>query len=91
MAAASGPETRYQIYTYIPSSNLLSAEENQPYAREMTMESALIARDKIGVQDFVLLEDYRSEGAFMENLRKRFKETLIYVSRRQSSELAVGP
>lgn len=44
------------------------------------MESALAARDKIGVQDFVLLEDYMSEDAFLENLRKRFKERLIYVS-----------
>ena len=43
------------------------------------MESALTVRDKIGVEDFVLLEDYRSEDAFMENLRKRFKEKLIYV------------
>lgn len=43
------------------------------------MESALTVRDKIGVEDFVLLEDYRSEDTFMENLRKRFKEKLIYV------------
>lgn len=43
------------------------------------MESALSVRDKIGVEDFVLLEDFRSEEAFMENLRKRFKEKLIYV------------
>lgn len=42
------------------------------------MESALSVRDKIGVEDFVLLEDFRSEEAFMENLRKRFKEKLIY-------------
>ena len=44
------------------------------------VESALHARDHIGVQDFVLLEDYRSEDAFLENLRKRFKSDLIYVS-----------
>lgn len=43
-------------------------------------ESALHARDHIGVQDFVLLEDYRSEDAFLENLQKRFKSNLIYVS-----------
>ncbi len=47
---------------------------------KMAMESALVRRDRIGVQDFVLLEDYRNENAFMENLRKRFKEKLIYVS-----------
>ncbi len=44
------------------------------------VESALHARDHIGVQDFVLLEDYKSEDAFLENLRKRFKADLIYVS-----------
>uniref|UniRef100_A0A673YVT6 Unconventional myosin-Ic n=1 Tax=Salmo trutta TaxID=8032 RepID=A0A673YVT6_SALTR len=42
------------------------------------MESALTARDRVGVQDFVLLENHTSEAAFMENLRKRFKENLIY-------------
>uniref|UniRef100_A0ABM5ENW1 Unconventional myosin-Ic isoform X2 n=2 Tax=Pogona vitticeps TaxID=103695 RepID=A0ABM5ENW1_9SAUR len=43
-----------------------------------TMESALTARDRVGVQDFVLLENFTSEAAFIENLRKRFKENLIY-------------
>ncbi|XP_060800201.1 myosin Ic, paralog b isoform X2 [Neoarius graeffei] len=42
------------------------------------MESALTARDRVGVQDFVLLENYTSEVAFIDNLRKRFKENLIY-------------
>ncbi|XP_076338639.1 unconventional myosin-Ic-like isoform X2 [Tachypleus tridentatus] len=42
------------------------------------MENALHARDRVGVQDFVLLEDYRNEESFIENLRKRFKENLIY-------------
>uniref|UniRef100_A0A8C9U546 Unconventional myosin-Ic n=1 Tax=Scleropages formosus TaxID=113540 RepID=A0A8C9U546_SCLFO len=42
------------------------------------MESALTARDRVGVQDFVLLENYTSEAAFVENLRRRFKENLIY-------------
>lgn len=44
------------------------------------MENALTARDRVGVQDFVLLENFTSEAAFIENLRKRFKENLIYVS-----------
>ena len=44
------------------------------------MESFLAKRDRIGVQDFVLLEDFRSETSFLDNLRKRFKEGLIYVS-----------
>lgn len=42
------------------------------------METQLIHRDKVGVQDAVLLEDYQSEDAFVDNLRKRFKENLIY-------------
>uniref|UniRef100_A0A8D3CSZ7 Unconventional myosin-Ic-like n=1 Tax=Scophthalmus maximus TaxID=52904 RepID=A0A8D3CSZ7_SCOMX len=42
------------------------------------MESALTARDRVGVQDFVLLENHNSEAAFIENLRRRFKENLIY-------------
>ena len=57
------------------------------------VESALHARDHIGVQDFVLLEDYKSEDAFLENLRKRFKSDLIYVSfiaALSSSCLSVG-
>lgn len=44
------------------------------------MESELQARDRIGVQDFVLLEDFKSEDAFLENLRKRYNSGLIYVS-----------
>ena len=44
------------------------------------MESALHQRDHIGVQDSVLLENYESEDTFLENLRKRFKANLIYVS-----------
>uniref|UniRef100_A0A8C8RM60 Unconventional myosin-Ic n=1 Tax=Pelusios castaneus TaxID=367368 RepID=A0A8C8RM60_9SAUR len=59
---------------------------NCPHATEaagsdgirLTMESALTARDRVGVQDFVLLENFTSEAAFIENLRKRFKENLIY-------------
>ena len=44
------------------------------------MEAALHARDRVGVQDFVLLEEYRSVTAFVDNLKKRFRENLIYVS-----------
>eukprot|EP00064_Thunnus_orientalis_P010390 superscaffoldBa00001411_g10416 len=44
----------------------------------LVMESALTARDRVGVQDFVLLENYNSEAAFIENLRRRFGENLIY-------------
>ena len=52
------------------------------------MESDLQARDRIGVQDFVLLEDFRSEDAFLENLRKRYNSGLIYVSRKSTINLA---
>ncbi|KAL1141006.1 hypothetical protein AAG570_000932 [Ranatra chinensis] len=41
------------------------------------MES-LHERDRVGVQDAVLLDDFKSQPVFVENLRKRFKENLIY-------------
>lgn len=44
------------------------------------MEKGLHERDIVGLQDFVLLEDCNSEDAFIDNLRKRFQENLIYVS-----------
>ncbi|GLH09492.1 Uncharacterized protein GBIM_14591 [Gryllus bimaculatus] len=46
--------------------------------RASVMERELAARDRVGVQDFVLLEDFRSEPAFVDNLRRRFREDLIY-------------
>ncbi|KAK9736480.1 Unconventional myosin tail, actin- and lipid-binding [Popillia japonica] len=42
------------------------------------METSLKDRDKVGVQDTVLLENYTDENVFVDNLRKRFKEDLIY-------------
>lgn len=44
------------------------------------MEKGLHERDIVGLQDFVLLEDCNSESAFIDNLKKRFQENLIYVS-----------
>uniref|UniRef100_A0A8C5FQ98 Unconventional myosin-Ic-like n=1 Tax=Gadus morhua TaxID=8049 RepID=A0A8C5FQ98_GADMO len=44
----------------------------------LVLEGALTARDRVGVQDFVLLENFNSEAAFIENLRRRFTENLIY-------------
>ncbi|CAL8249089.1 unnamed protein product [Merluccius merluccius] len=41
------------------------------------MEGALIARDKVGIQDFVLLDE-TTETAFLDNLKKRFEKDLIY-------------
>uniref|UniRef100_A0A8C5B8Y7 Myosin IH n=1 Tax=Gadus morhua TaxID=8049 RepID=A0A8C5B8Y7_GADMO len=43
----------------------------------LNMEGALVARDKVGIQDFVLLDE-TTETAFMENLKKRFDKDLIY-------------
>nr|XP_027203316.1 myosin-IB-like [Dermatophagoides pteronyssinus] len=35
-------------------------------------------RDRVGVDDCVLLDDYRNRELFIENLRKRFNEDIIY-------------
>lgn len=37
-------------------------------------------KTKCGVDDFVLLEDYASENAFIENLRIRHESDIVYVS-----------
>ncbi|CAD7080323.1 unnamed protein product [Hermetia illucens] len=42
------------------------------------MEKGLHERDRVGLQDFLLLENYQSEEAFIDNLRKRFQGDLIY-------------
>ncbi|XP_034239658.1 unconventional myosin IC isoform X2 [Thrips palmi] len=42
------------------------------------MEHSLHERDRVGVQDAVMLENHTDERAFVENLRKRFKENLPY-------------
>uniref|UniRef100_A0A803YNR3 Myosin IH n=2 Tax=Meleagris gallopavo TaxID=9103 RepID=A0A803YNR3_MELGA len=52
----------------------LKVEDNT----DIIMEGALIARDRVGVQDFVLLDSHTSEAAFLNNLRKRYQENLIY-------------
>eukprot|EP00062_Callorhinchus_milii_P016341 gi/632967534/ref/XP_007900031.1/ PREDICTED: unconventional myosin-Ih isoform X2 [Callorhinchus milii] len=54
-------------------------KQKEPGSRQrVNMEGALTARDRVGVQDFVLLDSYTSEMAFLDNLRKRFRENLIY-------------
>lgn len=58
----------------------LQKEEVRRRHIRLHMEGALTARDKVGVQDFVLLDAYTSEAAFLDNLRKRFSENLIYVT-----------
>lgn len=44
------------------------------------MESVLDDRARVGVPDAILLEDYTSEDAFLNNLVKRYNENIIYVS-----------
>ncbi|TSO98497.1 Unconventional myosin-Ih [Bagarius yarrelli] len=46
--------------------------------RQLDLERALTARDRVGVQDMVLLDAHNSETAFLDNLKKRFSEDLIY-------------
>lgn len=42
------------------------------------MEKSLYERDRVGVQDCVLLDDYKSQEAFINNIEKRFNHNLIY-------------
>lgn len=42
------------------------------------MESSLENRDRVGVPDAILLEDYQNEKAFIDNLHKRYQNDLIY-------------
>ncbi|KAB0792483.1 hypothetical protein PPYR_14442 [Photinus pyralis] len=42
------------------------------------MERHLEDRDRVGVADAVLLENYTSEQAFVDNLEKRFRGNIIY-------------
>ncbi|XP_058491281.1 unconventional myosin-Ih [Solea solea] len=44
---------------------------------QLDMEGALTARDRVGIQDFVLLDETTDE-AFLSNLHKRFSKDLIY-------------
>lgn len=45
------------------------------------MERDLNEREKAGVPDAVLLEDFTNDDVFIENLEKRFGENIIYVRR----------
>lgn len=47
------------------------------------MEKELHERDRVGLQDQVLLENYENDKDFIENLRKRFQENIIYVGPRK--------
>ncbi|XP_063795200.1 unconventional myosin-Ih [Pseudophryne corroboree] len=45
---------------------------------DLHIEGSLSAREKVGVQDFMLLDSHTSEAAFLDNVHKRFQENLIY-------------
>jgi hypothetical protein len=62
------------------NANQMSVEVNVISVCSAGMESSLHARDVVGVHDFVLLENYGSEDAFVDNLKKRFQGDMIYVS-----------
>lgn len=53
----------------------------------ITMERDLNEREKAGVPDMVLLEDYTNENVFLENLEKRFGENIIYVRETSISDV----
>ena len=53
----------------------LMAEKGRP----KLIRAKYIEQDKTGVQDFVLLEDFKNETAFVQNLKVRFEKNLIYV------------
>lgn len=55
-------------------------QKGKAKVRQLDLERALTARDRVGVQDMVLLDAHNSETAFLDNLKKRFSEDLIYVS-----------
>ncbi|KAG7188163.1 hypothetical protein KM043_013381 [Ampulex compressa] len=59
-------------------SEIIASERPGIGKSSVSMERGLDERDRVGVQDFVLLEDFLSETAFVDNLRKRFQENLIY-------------
>ncbi|XP_041643172.1 unconventional myosin-Ih [Cheilinus undulatus] len=44
---------------------------------QLDMEGALTARDRVGIQDFVLMDE-TTDTAFLSNLKKRFGKDLIY-------------
>lgn len=54
------------------------------------MEKELHERDRVGLQDQVLLENFENDKDFIENLRKRFQENIIYVRFFSKSSLTLN-
>lgn len=69
------PQKYIQTFTNYTTSQVL-------FSLFKMMENALEDRDAVGVSDAVLLDDPNDTAAFIENLRKRFRGDLIYVSLR---------
>uniref|UniRef100_A0A672PLC1 Myosin IH n=1 Tax=Sinocyclocheilus grahami TaxID=75366 RepID=A0A672PLC1_SINGR len=44
---------------------------------QLDLEGALIARDRVGIQDFVLLDAHNSETAFLDNLKNQTSKTKV--------------
>uniref|UniRef100_A0A8B9ICM3 Myosin IH n=1 Tax=Anser brachyrhynchus TaxID=132585 RepID=A0A8B9ICM3_9AVES len=66
------------VYCLAFELRLLPLDKEVEDNTDANMEGALIARDRVGVQDFVLLDSHTSETSFLNNLRKRYQENLIY-------------
>ncbi|KAJ7416152.1 Unconventional myosin-Ih [Willisornis vidua] len=75
----NGPQLQpRELFVAGPGGDGRAQKEEVDDNTEEIMEGALIARDRVGVQDFVLLDSHTSEAAFLSNLRKRYQENLIY-------------
>lgn len=57
---------------------ITAMDSSLPFYAFQGMEKKV--REQVGVQDFVLLEDYTNEDSFIANLRKRAEVDSIYVS-----------
>eukprot|EP00054_Salpingoeca_dolichothecata_P020144 m.126631 g.126631 ORF g.126631 m.126631 type:complete len:1134 (+) comp23507_c0_seq9:802-4203(+) len=57
-------------------------KRGQPKGKQRRQSRALRDKwaesDRTGVQDFVLMENFKSQDAFLDNLRNRFRANLIY-------------
>jgi hypothetical protein len=47
-------------------------------------------RHQVGLDDFVLLEDFTNQDAFIQNLRSRYEANIIYVSNLNINSLFIA-
>ena len=87
MVGSSRPQCRWRGDAHLAP----QAQSQEDLPRRKLVRRNLRAEfgdtDKVGVQDFVLLDDFKSESAFIKNLRDRFASDLIYVCRLPCSPL----